>query len=166
MQDGHTADLGAKMFGVAGDIDKALRHGAKEQTIEQSRIMQDERAKVLGQGENGMLVGRVQHFTLPLGEPRGTGDALAFGAVPVATGVIRASLMSAVVAASFVSAQGRRIAQFDGPKCSVLLATQGMPVTRQEGLTMLPHHIGYFEMGPAHDNRSKPCGKVKVPRGP
>jgi hypothetical protein len=48
MEDRHAANLGAKMLGIAGDIDKALRHGAKEQAIEWARIVQDERAEVLG----------------------------------------------------------------------------------------------------------------------
>ena len=118
MEDGHAADLGTEMLGVAGDIDKALRDGAKEQAIEGARIGQDKRAKVLGQGEYGVFVWRIQHFTLPLGEPRGTGDALAFWTVPVATGIISASLMAAVITAGFVSAQGGRVAQFDSPKRS------------------------------------------------
>jgi hypothetical protein len=29
VEDGHAADLGAEMLGVAGDIEKALRDGAK-----------------------------------------------------------------------------------------------------------------------------------------
>jgi hypothetical protein len=152
MKDRHAADLGAEMLGVAGDIDKALRHGAKEQTIEQAWMVQDERAEVLGQGKNGVFVGRLQHFALPLGEPRGTGDALAFGAVPVATGIISASLMAAVVTAGFVSAQGGCVAQLDGPKRPVLLAAKGMSVTLQEGLAMLPYYIGDFDIGSAHGN--------------
>jgi hypothetical protein len=34
----------------------------------------------------------------------------------------------------------------------VLLAAKGVPVTRQEGLAMLPHHISDFDMGSAHGN--------------
>jgi hypothetical protein len=41
-------------------------------------------------------------------------------------------------------------AQLDGPKRSVLLAAKGMSVTLQEGLAMLPHHIGDFYVGSAH----------------
>jgi hypothetical protein len=130
MQDRHATDLGAEMLGVAGDIDKALRDAAKEQAIEGSRIVQDERAEVLGQGKNGVLVGRLQYFALSLREPSRTSDALAFWAVSVATGIISTSLMAAVITAGFVSTQGRRVAQLDGPKRPVLLAAKGVPVTR------------------------------------
>lgn len=39
MEDRHAADLGAEMLGVSGDLKKALGHDAKEQTIEQARIV-------------------------------------------------------------------------------------------------------------------------------
>ena len=110
-EDRHAADVSPEMLGIASDIEKALRHGAKEQAIEWARIVQDERAEVLGQGKNGVLIGRVEHFALSLGKPCGPGDALAFWAVPVATGIISASLMAAVVTAGFVSAQGGGVAQ-------------------------------------------------------
>jgi hypothetical protein len=142
VEDRHAADLGPEMLGVAGDIEETLRHGAKEQAIEQARIVQNERAEVLGQGKDGVLVGRLQHFALSLGEPSGTGDTLTFWAAPIAAGVISASLMAAVVTAGFVSAQGRCIAQLDGPKRPVLLAAKGVPVTLQESRAMLAHHIG------------------------
>jgi hypothetical protein len=70
----------------------------------------------LGQGKDGVLVGRLQHFALSLGEPSSTGDTLTFWAAAIAAGVISASLMAAVVTAGFVSAQSRCIAQLDGPK--------------------------------------------------
>jgi hypothetical protein len=44
MEDGHAADLGPEMLGIAGNIEETLRHGAKEQAIEGARIVQDERA--------------------------------------------------------------------------------------------------------------------------
>jgi hypothetical protein len=104
MEDRHAADLGPEMLGVPGDIEKALGHGAKKQAIEQARIVEDERTQILRQGENSVLIGCVQNFALSLGEPSGTGHALAFWAAAVATGIISASLMSAVITAGFVSA--------------------------------------------------------------
>jgi hypothetical protein len=59
MEDRHAADVSPEMLGIASDIEKALRHGAKEQAIEWARIVQDERAEVLGQGKNGVLIGRL-----------------------------------------------------------------------------------------------------------
>jgi hypothetical protein len=60
--------------------------------------------------------------------------------------------MAAVVTAGFVSTQGRRVAQLDSPKRPVLLAAKGVPVTLQESLAMLAHHIGDFDVGSAHGN--------------
>jgi len=152
VEDRHATDLGAQMRGIAGDVQEALGHGAKEQAVERARIGEDQWAEVLRQGKNRMRVGRVQNFALPVSQPSGSGHALAFWAMPVATRVISASLMSAVVTASFVAAQGRRVAQCDGPKRPVLFAAEGVPIALQEGLAMLTHHIGHFEVGSAHGN--------------
>jgi hypothetical protein len=48
--------------------------------------------------------------------------------MPVATGVVSASLMSTVVTAGFVTAQGGGVAQLDGSECPVLLTAQEMAV--------------------------------------
>ena len=60
--------------------------------------------------------------------------------------------MVARVTSGFMATQSRRVAQVDGPQRPVLLTAKGMAVARQEGLTMLPHHIGYFKGGAAHGN--------------
>jgi hypothetical protein len=122
VEDGHAPDLGAQMLGIARNVQEALGHGAKEQAIEQARIGEDEWAEVLRQGKNRVFVRRIKDFTLSVGQPRGSDDALAFGTAPVTAGVISASLMATGVTAGFVAAQGRRIAQLDGPQRSVLLA--------------------------------------------
>jgi len=89
---------------------------------------------------------------LSVGEPRGSGHALAFGAAPVAAGVISTSLMSAVITAGLVAAQGGGVAELDGPQRPVLLAAQGPAIAFQEGLAMLAHDVGDFELRAAHDN--------------
>ena len=42
MEHGQSADLGAEMLGITGDVLEALRHGAKEQAIEHPLIVQDQ----------------------------------------------------------------------------------------------------------------------------
>jgi hypothetical protein len=116
------------MLGIAGDVQEAPGHSAKEQAVELARIAEDKRTEVLGQGKNRVLVGRVQNFALSVGEPRGSGHALAFRAVPVAAGIISTSLMSAVITAGLVAAKGRCVAQLDGPQRPVLLAAQPVAI--------------------------------------
>jgi hypothetical protein len=60
--------------------------------------------------------------------------------------------MSAVVTAGLVAAQGGGVAEFDGPQRPVLLAAQGPAIAFQEGLAMVAHDVGDFELRAAHDN--------------
>jgi len=69
---------------------------------------------------------------------------------PHKTGVISASLMSAVITAGFVATKGCRVAQLNGPKRPVLLAAEGMAIALQESLAMLAHDIGDFKVGATH----------------
>jgi hypothetical protein len=152
VEDRHAPDLGPQVLGIAGDVQETLGDGAKEQPIERARIGEDEWAEVLGQGKNRVFIRRVKDFTLSVGQPSGSGDALAFGAMPVAAGVISTPLMATGVTAGFVAAQGRGVAQLDGPKRPVLLTAQRMAIALQEGLAMLTHDIGDFEGGATHGN--------------
>ncbi len=149
MEDRHATDLGAQMLGIAGDIQEGLGHGAKEEAIEQARIVQDERAEVLGQGKNRVLVRRVQNFALAIGEPGGLGHAMAFWAAAVATRVVSRALVATGVTTGFMATEGGGAAQLDGPECPALHTVQRMAIALQEGLAILAYHIGDFDQGAA-----------------
>ena len=110
VEDRQPPDFSPQMLGITGDVQQRLGHGVKEQAVEWARIREDQWAEVLGQGKDRVFVRRVEDFALSVGEPRGSGHALAFWAAPVATGVISTSLMSAVVTAGLVAAQGGSVA--------------------------------------------------------
>ena len=80
MEHGEPADLCAEMLGVPGDVLKRLRDRAKEEPIEQTRVLQRQGTQVVRQGKDPMDVWRVEHLALPGREPRGLGRAMAFGA--------------------------------------------------------------------------------------
>jgi hypothetical protein len=114
VEDGHATDLSAQMLGITRDVQETLGHGAKEQAIEQARIVQDEWAEVLGQGKNGVLVGRIENFALSVGEPSGLGGQVTFWATAVPARVIRLLLVATVVARREMPAKGGGAAQLDG----------------------------------------------------
>ncbi len=80
----------------------------------------------------------------------GSGHALALWAVPDAAWVRSTPLIATGVTAGFVAAQGRRVAQLDGPERPVLLTAQSLAIALQEGLAMLAHDIGDFAVGATH----------------
>jgi hypothetical protein len=93
-----------------------------------------------------------ENFALSVDKPSGSVDALAFGAMPVAARTVRAPLVAAVVTARFIAAEGGGTTQLNSPQRPVLLPAQGQAVALQEGVAMLAHHIGEFELRAAHDN--------------
>jgi hypothetical protein len=68
--------------------------------------------------------------------------------------------MATGVTAGFVAAQGRRVAQLDSPEGSVLLTAQSVAIALQEGLAMLAHDIGHFDLGSVHHRLSRAVGRV------
>src|SRR5213593_2839536 len=89
VEHGEAADLGPEMLGVPGDVLERLGDRAKEQPIEQARVLKCQRPEVMRQGKDHMAVGSLEEFPLPGGEPRGLGRAVTFGTATVAAGVIR-----------------------------------------------------------------------------
>jgi hypothetical protein len=112
----------------------------------------------MGQRQDDMDVGPVQHLTLPSGEPGRLGSPLALGAVPLATGVRADLLVPTVVTLRRVSSKGRRPANGDGPEGAVLLWRQGGTIARELGGAILLDHVSHFEWRAGHTSVSR--GKV------
>ena len=70
VEHGEAADLGPEMLGVPGDVLERLGDRAKEQPIEQARVLQRQGPQVVRQGKDHMDVGRVEHLAAP--GPRAT----------------------------------------------------------------------------------------------
>ena len=150
MEHRQTAEFGPKMLGVAADVEKALDRGMKEERIEHTRILKDERAEFVRQGGNRMDVRSGQDFSLSIGEPGGLGGAVTFGTVPVAARVIGRFLSSAVITLGEVSAKGRGAAQLDGAQGAMLGAVQSVSIMLQEDLAILAHYIRHFDLRATH----------------
>ena len=150
VEDGEATDLGHEMLGVPGDVLEALRNGAKEQTIEQARVLERQGCEVMWEGKDNMHVGGLEHLMFTGGEPRGLGGAMAFGTATVAARVVGLLFVPTVVALGDVPPEGGGPAQGEGPEGPVLCAREGGPIACQKGVTMLAHHIGHFEWRATH----------------
>jgi len=58
----HKADVGAQVFGISRDLEESLGGGAKQQTVNQSLILQGQGSQKVGQSEDNMKVGDGQQF--------------------------------------------------------------------------------------------------------
>jgi hypothetical protein len=90
------ANLGSKVAGIASDLQQSCSAGVKQQVVDQTFILQCQRSQFPGQGEDDVHVAGGQQLPFPRLKPALAGVALASGAMPVATRVVRDGSMSAI----------------------------------------------------------------------
>ena len=90
------ADLGSQVPGIAGDLQQSCSTGLKQQVIDQTLVLQCEWSQFPRQGEDDVHVAGRQQLSFPRLKPALAGVALASGAMPVATRVVRDGSMSAI----------------------------------------------------------------------
>ena len=123
VEHGHKTDLGAHMLGIGGDRAQSLGRRLEENAIYDRLVLEGYLGDRRGHGEDDVEILRRQQFGLPLGEPFGDGQALAFGAMPVSTRIVGLPDQAAVAALFDVAAQRRRAAGFDRAHHSMLDAS-------------------------------------------
>ena len=105
MQDGQEAKLCAETLGIGSDIEQRGRTGLEEQGKQRPLVLPHQRHQHMRHAEDQVVVADVQQFLLSLPQPLIARTSLAFRAVPVAAGVIRDGLVSAVGARVTMSAE-------------------------------------------------------------
>jgi len=89
MQHGGDADLCAEPLGIAAELQQGLRCCSEEHIEEPAPVVQGDSAELGGHGEDDVEVARGQDALHALLDPRSLAQALALGAVAIATGVVR-----------------------------------------------------------------------------
>src|SRR6266446_10912909 len=165
MQHREAPNLRAEMRGVPRNILERLRHGTKEQPVEQAGVLERQWPKVVRQGKDHMAVGGSEDLPLPRGEPRGLRHAVTFGAAAVPAGVVRLHLVATMIALGDMSAQGGSPAHDDSAEGSVLRAREGGPIAGQKSGAMLAHHLGHFEGWASHGSLPRSAGNARASKG-
>src|SRR5271168_132875 len=138
------------MSWISGDRAQRLRYRPEQDIVDHGLVLEGDCGERIRYGEHHVEVRRVEQFRLAVLEPLRAREPLAFGAVPVATGVVGDALVAAAVAALDVAAERRGAAAFDradgtalcgGQRCAVPL-TIGFPVAAEDvrHLRPLPGH--------------------------
>jgi len=83
MQDSEESDLGTQVFGIGADRPQGVGGRAKEQVIEQRLVLVRNSCDLLGQREDDVEVTAIEQFRLPMLDPFGSGQGLAFLAMSV-----------------------------------------------------------------------------------
>jgi hypothetical protein len=101
------------MLGVGGDRSQGLDRCLEQKAIDDRLVLEGDLADGRGHGEDDVEILGRQQLSLPLGEPLGAGEALAFGTMPVAAGIVGLPGEAAVRACLEMAAQSRRAAGLD-----------------------------------------------------
>jgi hypothetical protein len=108
---GHT-ELGAEMPGIGRDGGECLSRRAEQDRVDDGLVLERDLADRCRQCEDDMKVRHRQQFGLPIREPLGPRQPLAFGTVTVAARVVSDAGCTAIVstgARNFIEAVQRRL---------------------------------------------------------
>ena len=145
MKHGNESDLGAEVFGIGADAAQRLGRGAEQDGVDHLLVLERDLGHRRGQREDDVEIGHRQQLCLPGREPFGAGLPLAFGAVPVAAGIVGAADEPAVQAGLGVTAQFCRSAQLDGTHHPPLDAAEMAIVCPAIGVAVATEHIRHFK---------------------
>jgi hypothetical protein len=124
VQDTEESDLCTQMFRVARDGEQSLRAGAEQKPVDLALVPQRERRELVGQSGDDVRIACGQQFPAARLKPAIACIGLALGAVPVAEGVVRDGLMTALRTLIDMAAQRGRPAASDRPQHTQLLVIQ------------------------------------------
>jgi hypothetical protein len=107
------ANFGAEMFGIGRHFPERLCRRPKEDAVHDAFVLECQGTNCFGQGKHHVKIGDRQQLGLSRIQPGCAGCRLTLWTVAVAAGVVLDPLVSAVVAALHMSAQGRGAATDD-----------------------------------------------------
>jgi len=150
VQDAEQSDIGAQVLRVASHFQQRCGTDAEEQIVQQPLVLQHERGEFMWQREYDVEVGHGQELGGSRGQPLGASVALALGAVPVATRVIRDGLIPAAKTLIAMASQGRSAATDDGLHDLAVLPGQVRSLPFPEATARCAEDVGHFKGGPSH----------------
>src|SRR6266700_172164 len=156
---GH-AELGAEMPGVGRDGGERLRGRAEQDRIDRGLVLEGDVADRRRQREDDMEVRHRQQLSLPLREPLGPRQPLAFGTVTVAAGVVSDARCATIIALLDMAAERGRPAGRDGahdatPACACRNAS---PLRRKMSATSSTGAMAPAQRGGTTSKRSRSSG--------
>ena len=105
MQHQRCADTRAQVLRVARDRQQHLCSHVEHQPVDQGLVLIRDGADLRRQGEHHMIIGDWQQLGFARREPLGGGSSLAFGTMPVATGIVGNARVGTILAALDMTAE-------------------------------------------------------------
>jgi hypothetical protein len=150
MEHAEEADLSAKTFGIASDLDQRFCAGAEQQTVDEFLVLQCQGCQETRHRKDDVSVGRGQELLATLLDPAQSGVGLALGAVPVATRIIGDGLIITAGTLIQMPAESGRAATGDSSQDLQVLAGEPMAAAFDEPLPRCADDIGHLQRWSAH----------------
>jgi hypothetical protein len=147
MQHRDRTDLGAEVAGIGGDAAQRLGRGTEQNGVDHRLVAEGDLGGGRRQGENDMEVGHRQQLGLARGQPVGAGQALTFGAVAVAAGVVGIADQPAVSTVLGMPTQRRRPARLDRCQDPALGAAEMRRMSLPIGWAMATDDVRHLQRG-------------------
>jgi len=150
MQHGKKTDFSSEVLRVGGNGAKSLGCCSEEDRVGNSFVLECYGSNLFGNRKYHVVVRNGKKFCQARFEPFGFGERLTLRAVAIATGVIRLSFRTALVAHVDVPAQKGSSADFDGAHGTMLLKRHGSAVDLPVVRAALAKDVGHFQGRPGH----------------
>ena len=122
MEHREESNLCAQMLGVSRNGAQRLGGGSEQNVVDDLLVLQGNGGNRLRKSEDHMKILGVEKLGLPVFQPLGASQRLAFWAVAISTAVVTDALVVTAIAALDMATKCRRSAQFDrthdAPLCS------------------------------------------------
>ena len=142
-----------RCFGSAAIVSMRLGRGAEQQVVDHGLVVPGDVGDLGRQREDDMEVADRQQIGLARGEPLPCRRTLAFGAVPVAAGVVGDAAVAAVLARLDMAAEGCGAAALDRGHHLHLAEAQMTGMGRAPGGAMAMEDVGDLQRRAAHRRR-------------
>jgi hypothetical protein len=150
MEHAEETDLGAQVFGIAGNLDQRFSTETEQQRVDQFLVLQCERRQEMGHGEDDVGIGDGQKFFPALLDPAQTGIGLAFRAMPIPARVVGVAGIAATGALVDVPAESGRSAMCDRPQHLQMPAGEPPSAAFDEGMSRGADDIGHLQRWSIH----------------
>ena len=141
------------MLGIGGDRDQRLGRGLEQDGVDHRLVLIGDVGDRRRQREHHMIIGHRQQLGLPLRQPILGRRALAFGAMPVAAGIVGDERVGAVLATRDMAAESRRAAALDGGHHLQLAEADMAGVGSAPGSTVRAENIRDLQRWTGHERR-------------
>jgi hypothetical protein len=150
VQHAEETDLCTEMLRIARDFEKGFRTGAKQEIVDDLRVLQDQRCQMTGKSEDHMYVSRWE-FLATRFDPTVAGSRLTLWTMPIAAAVLRDDgPMPAAGALVEMTAESGGAAARNGQERLDMLPGDPPAASFDECVSRSTDEIGHLEHRPVH----------------